>query len=71
MDAIVIAAKGEIHGGRRPCGSIPLVQTERVSIHELIDPRLVGEAPPIFMALIETAEIAADRHGSRSKTQLG
>ena len=47
--------------------SISLVQTDKMNRFRAADPKLVQEAPALYMAMIETAELVAERYGiSRS-----
>jgi acetyl-CoA C-acetyltransferase len=43
--------------------SISLVQNEHMNQHEAQDPWLSEHKPEIFMAMLETAEVVADRYG--------
>ncbi len=47
--------------------SISLVQTDKMNRFRTTDPKLVRETPALYMAMIETAELVAERYGiSRS-----
>jgi acetyl-CoA C-acetyltransferase len=67
MMAIATAAKQIIHddmtvtvgGGVE---SISLVQTPEMNIKRLRDPRLEHDVPGLYMSMLETAEIVADRY---------
>ncbi len=43
--------------------SISLVQNEHMNLHRLVDDELVAMAPNIFMPMLQTAEVVADRYG--------
>lgn len=43
--------------------SISLVQTEHMNVHRLMDPHLLEVEPNAYMAMIDTAEVVADRYG--------
>jgi len=65
--AITIAAKQIIcdasdvivAGG---CESISLVQNEHINMHRAGDPSVIANAPAIYMPMIDTAEIVANRY---------
>ena len=66
--AIATVAKGIMNGelGIAVAGgveSISLVQNEHMNGYRAADPKLVAQEPAIYMAMIETAEIVADRYG--------
>ncbi len=72
--AIATAAKGILNGelGIAVAGgveSISLVQNEHMNGHRAADPKLLAEAPGIYMAMIETAEIVARRYGISREAQ--
>ncbi len=49
--------------------SISLVQNEHANQHRTSDPWLVKHCPSIYMAMIETAEIVAERYGISREVQ--
>jgi acetyl-CoA C-acetyltransferase len=49
--------------------SISLVQNEKANRYRAADPYLVEHIPQIYMAMIETAEIVADRYGISREAQ--
>ena len=74
MMAIATAAKQILHddmtitvgGGLE---SISLVQTNAVNRTRAQDPELVAHVPGLYMTMIETAELVADRYGISRETQ--
>jgi acetyl-CoA C-acetyltransferase len=65
--AIATAAKEVIHDGMTVTvggglESISLVQTKSRNVDRLRDPALVERVPQLYMTMIETAEIVADRY---------
>ena len=63
---IVDGAGAIVAGGLE---SISLVQNEHMNAHFAQDPWLVGHKPQIFMTMIETAEVVAERYGVDRETQ--
>ncbi|MEQ8698632.1 MAG: acetyl-CoA C-acyltransferase [Bauldia litoralis] len=68
MMAIATAAKQIVGDGMEIAvggglESISLVQNEHMNLHRLRDPWIVEHMPAIYMTMIETAEIVADRYG--------
>ncbi len=66
--AIATAAKGILNGELEVAvaggvESISLVQNEHMNLYRAGDPKLVSGVPAIYMAMIETAEIVAERYG--------
>ena len=66
--AIATAAKQIIHDGMQVTigggvESISLVQNDKMNRFRGADPYLVQHTPQIYMSMIETAEIVADRYG--------
>ena len=66
--AIATAAKQIVEDGQQIAvgggvESISLVQNERMNTHRRKDPALVARIPGIYMTMLETAEIVADRYG--------
>ncbi len=49
--------------------SISLVQNEHANVYRARDPWLVEHVPQLYMAMIETAEIVADRYGVNRERQ--
>lgn len=43
--------------------SISLVQNDKMNIFKMVDEKLVSMQPAIFMPMLETAEVVADRYG--------
>lgn len=44
------------------CESISLVQNEHMNIHRMVDPLSIGNAPHIYMSMLDTAEVVANRY---------
>ncbi|WP_372596963.1 acetyl-CoA C-acyltransferase [Amphritea sp.] len=51
------------------CESISLVQNERLNLHRVADPKVLGHAPAIHMPMLDTAEVVAKRYGISRETQ--
>jgi acetyl-CoA C-acetyltransferase len=74
MMAIATAAKQILHddmqivvgGGLE---SISLVQTDAMNLSRAMDPELVAHVPAIYMTMIETAEIVAERYNVSREAQ--
>ena len=49
--------------------SISLVQTPKMNGHRGGDPKLIAEKPALYMGMLETAEIVADRYGISREAQ--
>ena len=49
--------------------SISLVQTPKMNGHRGGDPKLIAEKPALYMSMLETAEIVADRYGISREAQ--
>lgn len=49
--------------------SISLVQNEKMNTHRARDPYLVERIPQIYMSMLETAEVVADRYGVSRQAQ--
>jgi acetyl-CoA C-acetyltransferase len=67
MMAIATAAKQVVHDGMTVTvggglESISLVQNEHMNLHRAFDPWLNEHCPAIYMTMIETAEIVAERY---------
>ncbi|WP_135469141.1 acetyl-CoA C-acyltransferase [Crenalkalicoccus roseus] len=72
--AIAIAAKQVIADGMRVAvggglESISLVQNDKMNRHRARDPWLEERVPQIYMTMLETAEIVADRYGISREAQ--
>jgi acetyl-CoA C-acetyltransferase len=66
--AVATAAKQIIDDGQTVAiggglDSISLVQNEHMNIHRMVDDELMVMAPNIFMPMLQTAEVVADRYG--------
>ncbi|BFM17020.1 acetyl-CoA C-acyltransferase [Maricurvus nonylphenolicus] len=44
------------------CESISLVQNEHMNIHKIIDPLAMAHAPAVYMPMLDTAEVVANRY---------
>jgi acetyl-CoA C-acetyltransferase len=72
--AIATAAKQIIHDGMQVAvgggvESISLVQNDKMNRYRLQDPWLVEHIPQVYMTMIETAEIVAERYGISREAQ--
>ncbi len=72
--AIATAAKQIIVDGQQVAvgagvESISLVQNEHQNVFRLVDKDLVAEVPGIYAAMIETAEVVAERYGISREAQ--
>jgi acetyl-CoA C-acetyltransferase len=72
--AIATAAKQVVHDGQRVAvggglESISLVQNEHMNLHRLQDAELLNHHPHIYMSMLETAEVVADRYGISREAQ--
>jgi acetyl-CoA C-acetyltransferase len=72
--AIATAAKQIIVDGQQIAvgagvESISLVQNEHQNVHRLVDPELRAMVPGIYVAMIETAEVVAERYGISREAQ--
>jgi acetyl-CoA C-acetyltransferase len=72
--AIATAAKQVMHDGMTAAvggglESISLVQNDKVNRHRARDPWLEERVPQLYMAMLETAEIVADRYGVPREAQ--
>jgi acetyl-CoA C-acetyltransferase len=72
--AIATAAKQVMHDGMAAVvggglESISLVQNDKMNRHRARDPWLEERVPQIYMAMLETAEIVADRYGVSREQQ--
>lgn len=74
MMAIAIAAKQIISDGMTVTvggglESISLVQNEHMNIHKAFDPWINEHRPDLYMSMLETAEIVAQRYGVSREAQ--
>ncbi|MCH8490276.1 MAG: acetyl-CoA C-acyltransferase [Oceanicaulis sp.] len=74
MMAIAIAAKQIISDGMNVTvggglESISLVQNEHMNIHKAFDPWINEHRPDLYMSMLETAEIVAQRYGVSREVQ--
>ena len=74
MMAISIAAKQIISDGMDitvggGLESISLVQNEHMNLHRAFDPWINETVPALYMSMLETAEIVADRYGISREAQ--
>jgi acetyl-CoA C-acetyltransferase len=72
--AIATAAKQVMHDGMKAVvggglESISLVQNDKMNRHRTRDPWLEEHVPQLYMAMLETAEIVADRYGVSREQQ--
>jgi len=63
---IVDGAKVVVAGG---CESISLVQNEKMNMHRGVDPQVKAISPAIYMPMLDTAEIVANRYEISRQTQ--
>ncbi|MFK8048748.1 MAG: acetyl-CoA C-acyltransferase [Halioglobus sp.] len=66
--AVATAAKQIMHDGQDIAiggglESISLVQNEHMNVHRMVDDELLAVAPNIFMPMLQTAEVVAERYG--------
>ncbi|HEX2153954.1 MAG TPA: acetyl-CoA C-acyltransferase [Acidimicrobiia bacterium] len=71
--AVATAAKQVIVDGQRVVvgggvESISLVQNEHMNLYRAMDPKLLEMQPHIYMPMIDTAEVVADRYGITRET---
>ncbi|MGI9287239.1 MAG: acetyl-CoA C-acyltransferase [Pseudomonadales bacterium] len=62
MDGVPILVAGG-------CESISLVQNEHMNIHRIADPLAMANAPQIHMAMLDTAEVVANRYDVSRQAQ--
>jgi acetyl-CoA C-acetyltransferase len=62
VDGMQVAVGGGVE-------SISLVQNDKMNRSRVADPHLVGRMPEIYMTMIETAEIVAERYGITREAQ--
>ncbi|GAA0570526.1 acetyl-CoA C-acyltransferase [Craurococcus roseus] len=72
--ALATAAKQVMHDGMQVAvggglESISLVQNDKMNRHRTRDPWLEERVPQLYMAMLETAEIVADRYGVSREQQ--
>lgn len=72
--SIATAAKQIMHDGQAVniaagCESISLVQNEHMNMHKLVDPNAIAHAPNIYMGMLDTAEVVANRYGVSREAQ--
>ncbi len=72
--AIATAAKQVMHDGMQVAvggglESISLVQNDKANWYRLADPALKARVPALYMSMLETAEIVADRYGIPREAQ--
>lgn len=51
------------------CESISLVQNEHMNLHRMVDPLAIKNSPNLYMAMLDTAEIVANRYGISREMQ--
>lgn len=51
------------------CESISLVQNDKMNMHKAVDPVVKAYRPAIYMPMLDTAEIVADRYNVSRETQ--
>jgi len=66
--AVATAAKQVLHDGMNVVvggglDSISLVQNEHMNLHRMVDEELMKMSPNIFMPMLQTAEVVAQRYG--------
>jgi acetyl-CoA C-acetyltransferase len=74
MMAIATAAKQIVHDGMQVVvggglEQISLVQNEHQNQHRVIDPQLAAAHEHIYMPMLQTAEVVADRYGISREAQ--
>lgn len=63
---VMDGAPAVIAGG---CESISLVQNEHMNIHRMVDPQAVANAPALYMPMLDTAEVVANRYNISREAQ--
>jgi acetyl-CoA C-acetyltransferase len=63
---MVDGAQALIAGG---CESISLVQNEMMNMHRAFDPNVMSKAPAIYMPMLDTAEVVANRYSVSRERQ--
>ncbi len=66
--AVATAAKQVLHDGMTcvvggGLESVSLVQNEHMNMHRMVDEEVLAMAPNVFMPMLQTAEVVADRYG--------
>jgi acetyl-CoA C-acetyltransferase len=51
------------------CESISLVQNEKMNMHRAVDPKAVANAPDLYMPMLDTAEVVANRYSISREDQ--
>lgn len=51
------------------CESISLVQNDKMNMHRVVDPKAVKHASNLFMPMLDTAEVVANRYGVSREAQ--
>ena len=51
------------------CESISLVQNEHMNMHRLVDPKAIAHSPNIYMGMLDTAEVVANRYNISREAQ--
>ena len=74
MMAIATAAKQIVHDGMTVAvggglESISLVQNDSMNMHRAHDPWIVDSLPALYMTMLETAEVVAERYGVPRESQ--
>ncbi|MBB1438762.1 acetyl-CoA C-acyltransferase [Shewanella sp. SG41-4] len=59
-------AKVVVAGG---CDSISLVQNDKMNMHRAVDPSVKAYRPAIYMPMLDTAEVVANRYGISREAQ--
>ncbi|MGK0500695.1 MAG: acetyl-CoA C-acetyltransferase [Oceanicoccus sp.] len=51
------------------CESISLVQNEKMNIHRMVDPMVMANTPAMYMGMLDTAEVVANRYNISRELQ--
>jgi acetyl-CoA C-acetyltransferase len=51
------------------CESISLVQNEKMNIHRMVDPKVIANTPAIYMGMLDTVEVVANRYNISREAQ--
>lgn len=51
------------------CESISLVQNEHMNVHRAVDPKAAAHAPALYMGMLDTAEVVANRYNVSREAQ--
>ncbi len=65
-EIIVDGSQVALAGG---CESISLVQNQHMNIHKFVDPAAIAHAPNIYMGMLDTAEVVANRYNVSREVQ--